>query len=765
MADFFSTTLGLMAQFTGGRSEPDPNIVRFVLAGIAWAILMTLARKRQREGNRPHERILAWGFGFGLAREVFMLAMASLLSYGVVAADTLQMVFPPMERALHDLAMVIIAAGFMGYLLQDESLSRRYLRAGVTTVALAYLITFWWWGQFIQANPGAEFDRTWGEWAFRLNGSVLMAFACLILLRQARGWQKNAVCTALLFFFLYQFLKIADIALHENQEYILTPIRHALYLAAIPIFGYIYIREYEEGTKRAQQDLATSETLYRTLVENIGLGVTLIDRNYKIIMANATQGKLAKKDRGDLIGGYCFREFSKRDGVCPQCPGGTAMESGEPQEVVKEGIRGDGSPVTVRIRAFPLMDAEGQPQSFIEVVEDITERVKTEQELQRAKHLESLGVLAGGIAHDFNNILAAIFGFTDLARMKAGENSPLSGELEQIRRASERARDLVQQILTLSRRQEHKPLPFRFSALVKEALKLLRSTIPANIAINQEIATEALILADPSQVHQLVMNLCTNAYHAMQDSGGTLTVALRVARLEEPALLGAGGNPLPAGDYAQLVVSDTGTGIPEEFLPKIFEPYFTTKEVGRGTGLGLAVVHGIVKGANGAITVASKPRAGTTFTVYLPVAAQPPSVEEQHEDGEISAGGHERIMIVDDEENICLLAFTFLSQAGYRVDTFLDGIDAWEAFSAAPDQWDLVITDQAMPAMTGAQLAGKIREVRPGLPVILCTGHSNIVTRDTAAELGGRRYLQKPVTRLELLRVVREVLPPEKAGP
>ena len=599
MADFFSTTLGLMAQFTGGRSEPDPNIVRFVLAGIAWAALLSLALQRQKQGNRPHERLLAWGFAFGLAREVFMLAMASLLSYGVVAADTLQMVFPPLERALHDLAMVIIAAGFMSYLLQDEALSRRYLRAGVTTVALAYLITFWWWGQFSQANPGAEFDRTWGEWAFRLNGSVLMAFACLILLRQARGWQKNAVCAALFFFFLYQFLKIADIALHEIHEYVFTPIRHALYLAAIPIFGYIYVREYEEGAKRAQQALATSETLYRTLVENIDLGIALIDRNYKILMANATQGKLANKYCSDLIGGSCFREFSRKNEICPHCPGGRAMESGKPQEVIKEGIRGDGSPITVRIRAFPVMDAEGQPQSFIEVVEDITERVKTEQELQRAKHLESLGVLAGGIAHDFNNILAAIFGFTDLARMKAGEDSHLTGELRQIRRASERARDLVQQILTLSRRQEHKPLPYRFSSLVKEALKLLRSTIPANIAINQEIATEAMILVDPSQAHQLVMNLCTNAYHAMQDSGGTLTVALRVTRLEESALIGAGGKPLPAGNYVQLMVSDTGTGIAEEALPKIFEPYFTTKEVGRGTGLGLAVVHGIVKGANG----------------------------------------------------------------------------------------------------------------------------------------------------------------------
>ncbi|HBI15340.1 MAG TPA: hypothetical protein DDY20_07480 [Desulfobulbaceae bacterium] len=762
MADFLTTTLDLIAQFTGGRGGAEHNIVRFVLAGIAWAALLALARQRLKQRNRPHERLLAWGFAFGLAREVIMLVVTCLRSYDFMAAEALFVVLPPLNRALHDFTMVIIAAAFMGYLLKDEVVSRRYLRAGVATVALAYLATFWWWGRFILANPGSEFAQTWCEWAFRLNGSVLMAFACLILLRQAKGWQKNAVCAALFLFFLYQFLKIADLTLHEAYTYSLTPIRQALYLAAIPVFGYIYLRGYVESEWRAQQALAASESLYRSLVEHIDLGVALIDREHTILMANAAQGRIFGKNSRDLIGALCFREFSKKDMFCSDCPGAQTLQSGKSQEVIREEVRPDGSRFTARIKAFPVVDAAGRVQSFIEVVEDITERLATEQELQRAKHLESIGVLAGGIAHDFNNILAAIFGFTDLARMKAGNNSPIASDLLHIHRASERARALVEQILTLSRKQEYKLQPLRFSPLVKETLKLLRSTIPASIEINQDITSEALIMADPSQAHQLVMNLCTNAFQAMQGREGLLTVSLRDTSLGESAVIGANGQPMPAGNYVQLVVSDTGSGIDEEDLHKIFEPYFTTKEAGRGTGLGLAVVHGIVKSSLGGITVASTPGVGTTFTVYLPVIESPQAVEEEQKEEETPGGRNERIMVVDDEENICLLSFTFLSQAGYQIDTFMNGVDAWDAFSSTPDKWDLVITDQAMPHMTGEQLVRKIKAIRPAQPIILCSGYSEVVNNEIARELGISRYMQKPVTRVELLIAVDQVLYPKK---
>jgi PAS domain S-box-containing protein len=763
MADFLTTTLDLIAQFTGGRGGAGNNIVRFALAGIAWAALLVLARQRMKQRNRPHEQLLVWGFAFGLAREVVMLVMTSLLGYGVVTADTLSVLLPPLNRALHDLAMVIIAAAFMGYLLKDQALSRRYLRAGIATIALVYLATFWWWGRFIHANPGSEFNQTWCEWAFRLNASVLMAFACLILLQKATGWQKNAVCTALFLFFLFQFLKIADLALHEAYSDSFSPIRQALYLTAIPIFGYIYLRGYVESEWRAQQALAASESLYRSLVENIDLGVALIDREHRIIMANSAHGRLCDKNSKDLVGAFCFREFPKTDNPCPDCPGAQAIESGKSQEMIKEGVRGGDGRFTVRIKAFPVFDEAGKVQSYIEVVEDITQRLKTEQELQRAKHLESIGVLAGGIAHDFNNILAAIFGFTDLARMKAGANSPIASDLLHIHRASERARGLVQQILTLSRRQENKLREMRFSPLVKETLKLLRSTIPTSIEIDQTIASEALIMADPSQAHQLVMNLCTNAFQAMQGKEGLLTVTLRDVFLEDSAVMGADGEPLPAGNYVQLVVSDTGTGIDEEDMHKIFEPYFTTKEVGRGTGLGLAVVHGIVKGSRGGISVTSTPGVGTTFTVFLPIVAHPQTAEEEITEAETPAGRNERIMFVDDEENICLLSFTFLSQAGYRIDTFMNGADAWSAYASTPDRWDLVITDQAMPLMSGEQLARKIKAIRPAQPIILCTGYSELVNNEIVKELGISRYMQKPVTRPELLFAVNQVLHPKKS--
>jgi PAS domain S-box-containing protein len=511
--------------------------------------------------------------------------------------------------------------------------------------------------------------------------------------------------------------------------------------------------------------MVVHDSFYRSLLAHIHLGVTLIDRDFKILETNAAQARFARKERTSLIGSFCFREFSRKEEACPDCPGTRAMVSGEPQEIIKEGARGDGSPITVRIRAFPVKDGEGRAQGFIEVVEDISERVKTEQELQRARHLESIGVLAGGIAHDFNNILAAIFGFTDLALMKAGDNASLVSDLRHIRRASERARGLVQQILTLSRRQEHRLQPLRFVSLVQEALKLLHSTIPASIEISQDIASQSLIMADPSQAHQLVMNLCTNACQAMAERGGVLTVVLRDALLEESAVTGAGGQPLPAGNYVQLLVSDTGTGIAEQDLDKIFEPYFTTKEVGRGTGLGLAVVHGIVQGCGGGISVASTPGNGTTFTVTLPVIAQTLAPEEHKKEDKAPSGNSERIMVVDDEENICLLSFTFLSQVGYQVDTFMNGVDAWEAFSSTPDRWDLVLTDQAMPLLAGDQLVRKIKAIRPNLPIFICTGYSETVNEEIAAELGISKYLQKPVTRAELLAAVDQVLHPGQRQP
>ncbi len=371
--------------------------------------------------------------------------------------------------------------------------------------------------------------------------------------------------------------------------------------------------------------------------------------------------------------------------------------------------------------------------------------------------MEGIGTLAGGIAHDFNNILSAIIGYTELAQMKVEAGSELGKDLLQVRRASERAKGLVRQILTFSRKSQQEQVIIQVSLIVKEALKLIRSSIPSTIEIVQDINTRAAVRTDPTHIHQLIMNLCTNAYQAMLDTGGQLTVSMQQVDINQDTAQTE--VRLPAGKYVHLVVSDTGCGMDEETISKIYDPFFTTKEQDRGTGLGLAVVYDIVKMLHGNIQVQSKPGKGSTFSIYLPVAEEETSVPHQ-----VSSHAYEtvykneRIMIVDDEQAIRDLLQTMLATNGYKVTVFHDGREAWEAFKQEPEKWNLIITDQTMPLMTGEELAVKAMETVPGLPVILCTGYSESISIEKALSLGIKAYLHKPISMNELLAAVHRVL-------
>ncbi|MEW6428270.1 MAG: ATP-binding protein [Thermodesulfobacteriota bacterium] len=372
-------------------------------------------------------------------------------------------------------------------------------------------------------------------------------------------------------------------------------------------------------------------------------------------------------------------------------------------------------------------------------------------ELKEAKHIqqeqqkrECIGTLAGGIAHDFNNILAAIIGYTDLALTRKPGDEKWRNDLQEVHKASARAKALVRQILTFSRNQEQEKAPVQISLIVEEALKLLRASIPSTIEIRQQIQCQALVLADSTQIHQVLLNLCTNAYQAMQEQGGVLTVTLKEVTLE-PAL--AQKYRLPAGHYVRLTVSDNGCGMDTATLSRIFDPYFTTKEQGKGTGLGLAVVHGIVEGHRGRITVQSEPGRGSTFTVHLPVIIHPSGGEGVTAPASFpgTAKGHGRVMVVDDEESLREMITQVLTQAGYQVDTFRHGLEAWEALERTPAGWDLLITDQTMPRMSGDQLTIKALALRPDLPVILCSGHSPSLKLDEIKKAGLFGYLEKPL--------------------
>jgi signal transduction histidine kinase/DNA-binding response OmpR family regulator len=384
------------------------------------------------------------------------------------------------------------------------------------------------------------------------------------------------------------------------------------------------------------------------------------------------------------------------------------------------------------------------------------ERSALEAQLRQAQKMEAIGTLAGGIAHDFNNILAAILGYTELAKQKMIPESEPDLCLAEVLKATYRAKGLVQQILAFSRKGEQEMKPMRIQCVVKEALKLLRASIPATIEIQQRIAPDCqAILADPTRIHQIVLNLCTNASHAMEAKGGTLSVLLENTALTEEE---AQPHELAPGDYVLLVVSDTGHGMGKEVLDHIFEPYFTTKEQGKGAGMGLAIVHGLVTAVGGKISVASIPGQGTTFRIFFPQVAEKAGEEMARKICAPPEKGSERIFVVDDEQAIVAMEKLALERLGYQVQLFADSEEALAAFRNDPQGCDLVVTDQTMPHLSGLELAKAFLAIRPDLPIILSSGFSSQASEEEAVRAGIRRFIMKPVNIAELAAAIRELL-------
>ena len=387
------------------------------------------------------------------------------------------------------------------------------------------------------------------------------------------------------------------------------------------------------------------------------------------------------------------------------------------------------------------------------------ENNKLQTQLQQAQKMESIGTLAGGIAHDFNNILFPIIGYAEMALEDISEDSSLRNSINEILHGAKRAGDLVKQILTFSRQADQELKPLRVQLVIKEVLKLIRSSLPSTIKINKYINNNCgLVIADPTQIHQVAMNLITNAYHAMEETGGELEVSLKevdldVEDLRDPVMM--------PGAYVCLTVADTGPGMDQLVIDRIFDPYFTTKEDGKGTGLGLAVVHGIVKSYKGDIRVYSEPGEGTVFHVYLP-EIETQAVTEEIETITPVQKGTERILLVDDEDQIVRMEKKMLERLGYNVTERTGSIEAFEVFRIAPDRFDLVITDMTMPNMTGVQLSRTLMAIRSDIPIIICSGFSEQISSEKAKAWGISGFVMKPVIMRELAKKIRAVLDQEK---
>lgn len=414
-------------------------------------------------------------------------------------------------------------------------------------------------------------------------------------------------------------------------------------------------------------------------------------------------------------------------------------------------------------RHFSVTAYQPEYRQFASILQDITDdklstgkEEKLKRQLQQAQKLEAIGTLAGGISHDFNNILSPILGHTEILMEDIPENSALRVSLDEIYKAALRARDLVKQILTFSRQGNTEIKLIKIQPIIKEALKLIRSTIPTTIEIRQNITSGCgTVRADPTQIHQIIMNLSTNAFHAMESTGGELLVSLKEVELgpDDPVI----NFDMIPGSYACLEISDTGTGMNHDIVAKIFDPFFTTKKKDKGTGLGLSVVHGIVKSMNGAINVYSEPERGTRFNIYIPLVQSGFKEESVHPKSSIQTGT-EKILLVDDEEAIAELQKRILERLGYDVISRVSSLEALEAFRANPEKFDLVITDMAMPKMSGNRLAAELIKIRPDIPILLCTGFSQQIAQETADAMGIRGVLMKPIIIKELADKIREVL-------
>jgi PAS domain S-box-containing protein len=415
-----------------------------------------------------------------------------------------------------------------------------------------------------------------------------------------------------------------------------------------------------------------------------------------------------------------------------------------------ENIRRNGERVRVTWMNKAIYDEAGNVSEILCVGIDVSDKWQLEKRLAQAQKMEAIGTLAGGIAHDFNNILSAIIGYTELSLIDIPKGSALQNNLQQVLKAGGRAKELVRQILAFSRQRESELAPVKVSLIVNEALKLLRASLPATIKMRHFIKSNLSVLTDPTNIHQVLMNLCTNASFAMQEKGGVLEVSLNDVDLDADfARQHPGVKP---GKFTNLTVRDTGCGMTTEVAERIFDPFYTTKKVGEGTGMGLSVVHGIVKSHGGTIIVESTPGKGSVFSVFLP------AVETEEDQAQLIITGSERILFVDDEDFLVDIGKRMLERLGYRVTAKTSSLGAFELFRQSPDEFDLVITDMTMPDMTGDVLARKLIAIRPDIPIIVCTGYSERINPDIVKEIGIKELAMKPVVMKDIAQLIKRVL-------
>ncbi|MFW5751307.1 MAG: PAS domain-containing hybrid sensor histidine kinase/response regulator [Planctomycetota bacterium] len=517
--------------------------------------------------------------------------------------------------------------------------------------------------------------------------------------------------------------------------------------------------------RAAQVALRESEEHFRQLVETTPYGVEEVDCDGVITYANPAHHRILGVSPGELIGRHLWQLDFEDPTAVRDYFHALLAQTPEPQTRALSAMRPDGSQVHLLMDHDYRRDEDGRLLGLIGVLTDVTERVRLEDQLRQAQKMEALGSLAGGIAHDFNNILQGMLGYTQLAQRRIDALHVAQPHLREVIKGGRRAAKMVQHILAFSRQQERDPRAIVLGPIVAEAEQLLHASLPTTIRIEARVRPNSPpIIADPTEIHQVLMNLATNAYHAMSETGGLLTIALDWGPAERLAPTSDVANPALV---VVLEVSDSGCGMPQRVRERVFDPYFTTKEVGKGTGMGLAVVHGIVAHCGGHITVESEEGLGSVFRIVFP-AAETTDEANEADDGESSdtrpaqatpgIGRGHHILLVDDRQSVVEMTRLALEDSGFVVETAPEGIGALALFRSDPARWDAVVTDQTMPGLTGSELCREVLKHRPDIPVVLCTGYSEGMDEHSARRAGAAAFLEKPISISRLRRTLADLL-------
>ena len=571
------------------------------------------------------------------------------------------------------------------------------------------------------------------------------------LLADLKKLDPDCICTIVT---AYADLDSAVAALEKGAfQYLQKPVRP---LELLNHLEKIYdILDLRAAKHQAEEKLRESENRFRAIFETAQDAIYMKDRDRKYVLINPNAENFLGFSAPELIG-HTAEEFFDEDNAAMIRASDARVLSGETVEEERTRLI-NGVPLTFHVVRVPMQDGSGQVKGICAIARDITEKLKMEAQLAQAQKMEAIGTIAGGIAHDFNNILGAIVGYTELAQLDLSEGSATRAHLDAMLLAAKRATDLVKQILAFSHQDGQKAKPIDLIPIVKGCLELMRASLPTTINIHQQIASDlGVVSANSTQIQQVLMNLITNAAHAMSEKGGDLTVSLNNIDLDREQPVASGH--LKPGPYVMFTVMDTGHGMDETTKKRIFDPYFTTKEKGVGTGLGLAVVQGIVTKAGGSITVESEPGEGATFRVFLPKIETEVAENKWRESQKPLPQGRECILYVDDEWSLVNIGQQVLKKMGYEVIARTNPLEALETFRAQPDKIDLVVTDQTMPNMTGDILARQIMQLKPGIPIIICSGFSEKINKEKAKSMGIRKFVMKPIVMMELAQTIRRIL-------